>query len=46
MWLLIILLARLPAPKPAVFLVDDTRNHPAFNAEAIGRGNRQTACWG
>ena len=33
------LLARLPATKPAVFFVDDTRNDPAFDAEAIGRGN-------
>jgi hypothetical protein len=33
------LLARLAAPKPAVFFVDDTRNDPAFDAEAIGRAN-------
>lgn len=33
------LLARLPVPRPAVFFVDDTRNEPAFDAEAIGRGN-------
>jgi putative Ca2+/H+ antiporter (TMEM165/GDT1 family) len=33
------LLARLTAPKPAVFFVDDTRNEPAFEAEAVGRGN-------
>jgi hypothetical protein len=33
------LLARLPAPRPAVFFVDDTRNDPAFDAEAIGREN-------
>lgn len=33
------LLARLPVPKPAVFFVDDTRNNPAFDAEAIGRAN-------
>jgi hypothetical protein len=33
------LLARLPASGPAVFFVDDTRNDPAFDAEAIGREN-------
>ena len=33
------LLARMPVPKPAVFFVDDTRNDPAFDAEAIGRAN-------
>jgi hypothetical protein len=36
------LLARLPVDKPAVFFVDDTRNDPAFDAEAIGRGNAAT----
>jgi len=36
------LLARLPVGKPAVFFVDDTRNDPAFDAEAIGRGNAAT----
>lgn len=36
-------LARLhPVPKPAVYLVRDTRNRPAFDAEAIGRGNSRT----
>jgi hypothetical protein len=33
------LLARLPVEKPAIFFVDDTRNDPAFEAEAIGRDN-------
>jgi len=33
------LLRRLPAGKPAVFFVEDTHNRPAFDAEAIGRGN-------
>ena len=33
------LLARLPVEKPALFFVDDTRNDPAFDAEAIGRAN-------
>ena len=33
------LLRRLPVVKPAVFFVDDTHNTPAFDAEAIGRGN-------
>jgi hypothetical protein len=33
------LLARLPAPRPALFFVDDTRNDPPFDAEAVGRGN-------
>ncbi|HEX2199961.1 MAG TPA: hypothetical protein VHG88_15265, partial [Burkholderiales bacterium] len=33
------LLARLPTSRPAIFFVDDTRNDPAFDAEAIGRGN-------
>jgi hypothetical protein len=36
------LLARLGAPKPAVFFVDDTLNRPAYDAEAIGRGNSAT----
>ncbi|MGH8668064.1 MAG: hypothetical protein ACREUN_02340 [Burkholderiales bacterium] len=36
------LLARLPVPRPAVFFVDDTRNDPPFDAEAIGRGNAAT----
>jgi hypothetical protein len=35
-------LARLqPVKRPAVYLVRDTRNRPAFDAEAIGRGNSQ-----
>jgi hypothetical protein len=33
------LLGRMPAPRPAVFFVDDTHNRPAYEAEAIGRGN-------
>jgi hypothetical protein len=33
-------LARLhPVDRPALYLVRDTRNRPAFEAEAIGRGN-------
>jgi hypothetical protein len=36
------LLARLPVDKPALFFVDDTRNDPAFDAEAIGRANAAT----
>lgn len=33
-------LARLqPVRRPAIYLVRDTRNRPAFDAEAIGRGN-------
>jgi hypothetical protein len=33
-------LARLhPVPRPAIYFVRDTRNRPAFEAEAIGRGN-------
>jgi hypothetical protein len=36
------LLARLLVEKPAIFFVDDTRNAPAFEAEAIGRGNAST----
>ena len=36
-------LARLhPVPRPAVYLVRDTRGRPAFDAEAIGRGNSRT----
>jgi hypothetical protein len=30
---------RLQAPTPAIYFVDDTRQTPAFEAEAIGRGN-------
>jgi hypothetical protein len=33
------LLGRMQAPRPAVFFVDDTHNRPAYEAEAIGRGN-------
>ncbi|MCU0897640.1 MAG: hypothetical protein MUC55_09070 [Burkholderiales bacterium] len=37
------LLARaLPPDRPALFFVADTRNRPAFDAEAIGRGNART----
>jgi len=36
------LLRRLPARKPAIFFVDDTRNDPPFDAEAIGRANAAT----
>jgi hypothetical protein len=31
-----------PVPRPGVYLVRDTRNRPAFDAEAIGRGNSRT----
>ena len=31
-----------PVARPAVFLVRDTRSRPAFDAEAIGRGNSRT----
>ncbi|MCC6194697.1 MAG: hypothetical protein IT518_09545, partial [Burkholderiales bacterium] len=33
------LLRKLPVAKPALFFVEDTRNEPAYDAEAIGRGN-------
>lgn len=33
------LLRSLRVDKPAVFFVDDSRERPAFDAEAIGRGN-------
>jgi len=33
------LLRQIDAPKPAVFFVQDTRNRPAFDAEAIGLAN-------
>lgn len=36
------LLRRMPVRKPAIFLVDDTRNDPPFDAEAIGRANAAT----
>ena len=36
-------LAKLhPVPRPAVYFVRDTRNRPAFDAEAIGRGNSRS----
>ena len=36
-------LARLhPLPRPAIYFVRDTRSRPAFEAEAIGRGNSRT----
>src|SRR5882672_9875400 len=31
-----------PVGRPAVYLVRGTRSHPAFDAEAIGRGNSRT----
>ena len=31
-----------PVARPAVYLVRDTKNRPAFDAEAIGRGNSRT----
>jgi hypothetical protein len=36
------LLRVLSTPKPAVFFVQDTRNNPAFDAEAIGLANAGT----
>jgi len=36
------LLRRLQPAKPAVFFVRDTRNRPAFEGEAFGRGNTRT----
>ena len=36
------LLRDMKAPKPAVFFVEDTRNDPAYEAEAIGRANSAT----
>lgn len=33
------LLRALDAPRPALFFVEDTKNNPAFDAEAIGLGN-------
>jgi hypothetical protein len=33
------LVRELGTPKPAVFFVEDTRNNPAFDAEAIGLAN-------
>lgn len=32
----------LALPKPTIFFITDTRQRPAFDAEAIGRGNSQT----
>jgi hypothetical protein len=31
-----------PVPRPTLYLVRDTRSRPAFDAEAIGRGNSRT----
>lgn len=36
------LAAALQVGKPTVYFVTDTRQHPAFDAEAIGRSNGQT----
>ncbi len=36
------LLRTITVRKPAVFFIDDTRNTPAYDAEAIGRGNAAT----
>ena len=36
------LLRELSAPRPAIFFVEDSRNDPAFDAEAIGRANAAT----
>ena len=33
------LVRALPLPKPTIYFVADTRQRPAFDAEAIGRGN-------
>jgi len=33
------LLRHLDTPRPAVFFVEDTRNDPAFDAEAVGHAN-------
>ncbi len=33
---------RVPLPRPAVYFVADTRQRPAFDAEAVGRGNSRT----
>ncbi|MEI6300384.1 MAG: hypothetical protein WCR74_02975 [Betaproteobacteria bacterium] len=32
----------LPLPRPTAYFADDTLNQPAFDAEAIGRGNSRT----
>ncbi len=36
------LVAELGLPKPTVFFVAETRHRPAFDAEAVGRGNSRT----
>ena len=36
------LAAELNLPKPALFFVADTQHRPAFDAEAVGRGNSRT----
>jgi len=36
------LAAEVPLPRPAIWFVRDTRQRPAFDAEAIGRGNSRT----
>lgn len=36
------LVRAIDAAKPALFFVEDTRNNPAFDAEAIGRANSAT----
>ena len=36
------LLRNLAPRKPALFLVEDTRNRPAYDAEAVGRGNARS----
>jgi len=33
---------RLALPKPTLFFIADTLNRPAFDAEAVGRGNSRT----
>ena len=32
----------LPMPRPVAYFADDTLNQPAFDAEAVGRGNSRT----
>lgn len=36
------LLRRIEVPRPAVFFVQDTRNRPAYDAEAIGLANARS----
>ena len=36
------LASAVPVRRPAIYLVRDTRSRPAFDAEAIGRGNSRT----